>query len=472
MGNKIDCLLIAHNGVSNERRMTITEYIDTVQFTDVFNGAIAYLGTYLNKNGLTFDYINSFYNEKKELVNILQEKQINLVAITSSLCTDYKPIAEIVSFIKRINPNIKIVIGGIFIATLLVENDNSIIQFMLRKMNADFYINSFEGEQSLVSLIKAIKESRNYEDVPNLYYKKERNYSKTKIVKERNEISDNPVNWRLFSSKIEEMVPVRTAKSCPFSCAYCAYPQFEGQYKYVDVQNIEKELDMLKEIDKVKSINFIDDTFNVPADRFKELLRMMIKNKYNFKWHSHFRCQFADEEMVYLMKESGCESVFLGIESGNQEMLNRMNKRATVEQYRHGINLLNRENIVSFGLFMAGFPGETIRTAMETVKFIEETNLTFFNIDTWICSKFSPVWKRKEEFQITGDNYTWSHYTMNSKEANQLTREMCLSINNSIWATLPYSNIFQMYHAGLSLIQIKKILYGFNDYLDNKLGKI
>ena len=60
---------------------------------------------------------------------------------------------------------------------------------------------------------------------------------------------------------------------------------------------------------------------------------------------------------------------------------------------------------------------------------------------------------------------------MNSKEANQLTREMCLSINNSIWATLPYSNIFQMYHAGLSLIQIKKILYGFNDYLDNKLGK-
>ena len=50
---------------------------------------------------------------------------------------------------------------------------------------------------------------------------------------------------------------------------------------------------------------FIDDTFNVPPERFKDLLRMMINKKYVFKWHSYFRCQFADEEMVSLMKESG-----------------------------------------------------------------------------------------------------------------------------------------------------------------------
>jgi radical SAM superfamily enzyme YgiQ (UPF0313 family) len=72
---------------------------------------------------------------------------------------------------------------------------------------------------------------------------------------------------------------------------------------------------------------------------------MMIKNKYEFKWNSFFRCQFADREVVELMKESGCEGVFMGIESGSDKILENMNKASRIEKYYEGIALLKEYDI-------------------------------------------------------------------------------------------------------------------------------
>src|SRR5580692_8915848 len=76
---------------------------------------------------------------------------------------------------------------------------------------------------------------------------------------------------------------------------------------------------------------FVDDTFNVPLPRFKKLLRMMIDKAWGFEWISFFRCSNADEEAFDLMARSGCIGVFLGIESGDQTILEYMDKHAKVE---------------------------------------------------------------------------------------------------------------------------------------------
>ena len=105
-------------------------------------------------------------------------------------------------------------------------------------------------------------------------------------------------------------------------------------------QRVEKELQQIQERSNVRNLVFIDDTFNVPADRFKEILRMMIRNQFTFRWYSYLRCNIMDEELCDLMARSNCGGVFLGIESGDPDVLKIMKKVATPEQYlaRHEVS--------------------------------------------------------------------------------------------------------------------------------------
>ncbi|MFC2141146.1 PhpK family radical SAM P-methyltransferase, partial [Acidobacteriota bacterium] len=83
---------------------------------ETFSAAIAYLGTYLDRRGFTFDYINSFQEEKEELSKKLTQENILLIAIITTLYVSVFPVLEIMSFIKKYNPLVRVVIGGPFIS--------------------------------------------------------------------------------------------------------------------------------------------------------------------------------------------------------------------------------------------------------------------------------------------------------------------------------------------------------------------
>ena len=100
---------------------------------------------------------------------------------------------------------------------------------------------------------------------------------------------------------------------------------------------------------------------------------MMIANNFKYKWFSYFRCSNADDEAFDLIKESGCKALFLGIESGNQSMLDNMNKHATVQEFKEGIRKLKEREIFTYASFVVGFPGENRETVQDTIRFIEET---------------------------------------------------------------------------------------------------
>jgi p-methyltransferase len=86
---------------------------------------------------------------------------------------------------------------------------------------------------------------------------------------------------------------------------------------------------------------------------------MMIKNEFDLRWISFFRCSNADEEAIDLMRESGCVGALLGIESGDQKILKYMNKSATLERYKWGMERLHQRGIATFASLICGFPGET-----------------------------------------------------------------------------------------------------------------
>jgi radical SAM PhpK family P-methyltransferase len=288
-----------------------------------------------------------------------------------------------------------------------------------------------------------------------------------------NSLQENIPDYSLFpKEEIGEFLSIRTSTSCPFDCAYCGYSQRAGKYRYLEPVFIEKELNAIRELECVSTLTFIDDTFNVPKKRFKEILRMMIKNNYGFKWNSYYRCDQGDEETIELMKEAGCEGVFLGIESGSDVMLKRMNKTARRKDYLKAIPLLKEAGIITHANLIMGFPGETEVTVQETLNLLEETAPNFFRAQLWYADPITPIWDKREEYGIEGSAFNWSHNTMDYHTACKLIDEKFFPLECSIW--LPQYgfelwSVFYLQRRGMTLDQVKAFITSFNAIVQEKL---
>jgi anaerobic magnesium-protoporphyrin IX monomethyl ester cyclase len=444
-----------------------------IHLGEVFSPAVAYLGTYLNRRGYTFDYVNAFQENKESLVEKLSKRHIMAAALTTTLYVSVLPILEIIDFIKRYNRHIKIIIGGPFVSTQVRTQEPMVVEYLFAStIDADIYINSSQGEAALVEILHTLKNDLPLDRVNNIYYKNPQGkLQATPIKKENNQLSENMVNWDLFAPDLGELAAVRTSISCPFSCAFCGFPLHAGTYQTVEPELVENQLNQL---DKrgVKIINFTDDTFNVPRQRFKEILEIMVKNRYNFKWHSYYRCQYADPVIVQMMKDSGCEGVFLGLESGSDRVLKNMNKKTTPGEYLKGIELLKKQGIVTFGSFIIGFPGETPGTVQDTIEFINKSGLDFYRCQLWYCEPITPIWKQKHQYHLRGKSFEWSHDTMDSKIAFDLVDEIFLSLETPVFIPqyhFDFNGIWHMKLRGMEIEQIKRFLTGFNKGIKERL---
>jgi anaerobic magnesium-protoporphyrin IX monomethyl ester cyclase len=445
---------------------------------ETFSAAIAYLGTYLSRRGLTFDFVNSFTAEQEKLAEQLEQEEILTAAIITTLYVAAFPILEIVDFIRKHNERVKIIVGGPFIATQVRSLDPPELDYLFRTLGADFYVNSSQGEAALVKLVQALKQDKPPHQIENIYFREtdkgDAGYVQTPTAPEDNKLQENMVDWRMFPGRVGEFANIRTSISCPFSCSFCGFPEHAGRYQTTTVEEIEKELNLLCRNHGVKSINFIDDTFNIPVKRFKEILRMMIKNKYPFKWHSHFRAQYADREMLELMKASGCEGVFLGIESGSDRILENMNKKVTVGKYTEGIALLKEYEILTYGSFIIGFPGETLETVQDSIAFIKESGIDFFRAQLWYCDPITPIWRQREKYHIKGSQFEWEHLTMKSDQACDLIDDIFLTIDKPVWVpqyNFEFDGTFRLFNKGITPGQLKNFLNAFNRAVKDKLGQ-
>jgi radical SAM superfamily enzyme YgiQ (UPF0313 family) len=251
---------------------------------------------------------------------------------------------------------------------------------------------------------------------------------------------------------------LRTARSCPYTCAFCNYPTMAGAYVNSSVETVEQELQTLRRMGTTDVV-FIDDTFNYPLPRFKRLLRMMIDNDFGFRWVSFLRCSNVDEEALDLMQHSGCIGVLLGIESGDQRILQLMNKSAKLDRYVWGIAELKKRRIETFASLICGYPGETEESVRNTIAFIEQTQPTFFNVQLYYHDTRAPISKKAEEFGIEGAGYSWKHNTMEWRQGAAWAEYMFRTIRNSIPLSLygfSLWGISYLISRGITMEQIKE----------------
>jgi radical SAM PhpK family P-methyltransferase len=418
---------------------------------------VCYLQSFLCKRGYQVETVN-FFNHQKERFRALLADKPRAVAITTTYYVDNQPVSELVQFVREHAPETKIIAGGPHIYNLFSDYDAATLEYVYRTLGADIYIIDSQGELSLANVLAQLRDGGSLSGIANLaYFDDDGEFHLNGREVENNAMDANSTEWQYIDKElITPLAYMRTARSCPFSCAFCNYPTLAGQHVLTGLERLEEELRYLYEAG-TRYLVFVDDTFNVPLPRFKKLLQIMIANKWKFQWISFFRCSNADQEAFDLMAASGCIGVFLGIESGDQTVLNHMAKFADVNRYKWGIRQLHDRGIMTFASLICGFPGETRQTMSNTLQFVEETSPTFFNVQLYYHDTRAPIARKAEEFQIDGAGYNWRHKTMNWRTAADLSRHAFRSVKNStplslygfsIWS-LPY-----LMGKGLGLDQI------------------
>lgn len=459
--------------VLNKHAATLKIHAAELNNSDFLWPVITYLGTYLNKRGISFDYIRLFHQDREKLKASLVEQDVTTVAITTTVYVTPQPIMEIVDFVRQYDQKTTVIIGGPYLADLPKILDQEALAEHLEMLGADIYIFGAEGEETLVKVVSALKAGEDYRHLNSIGYRTETGFTVNAIVPEGNSLEDNMVDYSLFDKKdIGEFVTVRTAKSCPFACAFCGFPERAGKYKYLPVEYVERELNAIRNIGGVTTITFIDDTFNVPKGRFKEMLRMMIKNDYQFRWNSYLRSDHVDDEALELMAASGCEGVFLGVESGSTDILINMAKNSRPEHYRRVIKKCRELGIVTYASVIIGFPGEDRRTVQESIDFLNEAKPDFFRAQVWYADPITPIYKKGQDYELLGQAFQWQHRTMDSMEAAYYVEKMFLCVTGSTW--LPQNgfepwSLYYLQRKGMTLGRIRSYLEHFNDGLKQKL---
>lgn len=394
-----------------------------------------YLVSHLRQRGLQAELVNFFNHQRDWFADLLAQKPSS-VAITTTFYVDNHAIVEIVKWVRARSPDTRIIVGGPHVFDLAQDYDPATQDYLFASIGADVYIFDSQGEATLARVVEELRRGREADlsGIPNLIYADGAPgcFRRTARAPENNSLDDNAIDWSSFPADfLAPVVSMRTARSCAFSCSFCNYPTLAGKHVVSDIDSVEGELCALH-AQGVRHVCFIDDTFNVPLPRFKRLLRMMIARKLDMKWVSYFRCSNADDEAFDLMAESGCVGVFLGIESGDQEILNYMNKSAKIERYRDGIRKLKQRGIATHASLIVGFPGETRDSITRSLAFIEENEPSFYSLTLYYHDTRSPIHGRADEFGLRGGGWSWSHRSMDWREAAQWTEHGFRAITRSI----------------------------------------
>lgn len=428
------------------------------------------LTSHLRRNGFEVKLVNYIdsANEEAEFASI-KEFAPDIIALSTTFVLSQKHLGDMGERFRENVPNAFIVAGGHHVfTTLLYLNEQEREQYLLDS-GLDAFLSDSQGEAGLLKLCESFPDDIG--DVPNLIWRdKDESITHNVAMPENNDINDTLIDF----DGIEQgsVVHIRTARSCSFKCAFCSYPTIAGDLAQMTLDNVILTLQKAKKLG-AKAIFFVDDTFNVPRDRFEELLDRMIDDGLEMPWYSFLRCQYVDEDLVKKMARSGCKGVFLGIESGSNQMLKNMKKGAIIEFYRDAIGWLRDAGIVTVGSFILGFPGETSETVEDTREFIETSGLEYYFIQPFFYLHHTPIHRRADQWELTGNGLFWSHKTMNWSEAIAHTNRLFLEINNSTFVNPDYTlwEIAYLNMKGMNAREVKSYRQKINQMTKEQMIK-
>jgi len=390
-----------------------------------------FLFQYLRKNGYEPSLVQNYSLALADLPKALEKNPLAVCISSTFLYLD--DIKEIASRIKAIDSDVPVIVGGTLAKKVLGGGWNVAPQTLEWisgfKGKVDAFVIEGHGELTLLKLLECLrrgKRAHELKNIPNLLiFDDSGKIFFTHREEEQVLLDDTAIAWSEIPREyLRNTLSVVTSQGCQYRCRFCTYHRLYPKVRYKSVEALRDELRQIQGLGFVRHVRFADDNFTANRKRLISVLDMMREEGFDFKWSAFARASSLSSEVVPRMRESGCEFLNMGIESGSRVILKNMDKRLNPDQAFNAIRLLCEHGIQTLGGVIIGYPGETRETFQETVDLINKSGMNYYHPYLFYYSKDMLVHEDRKKFEIDGVGWVWRHKTMDSVEASRLMTEM------------------------------------------------
>ncbi len=190
------------------------------------------------------------------------------------------------------------------------------------------------------------------------------------------------------------MAPILTSRGCPYTCTFCDKSVHGINFRPRSAESVINEIKWLRKKYGVHQLDILDDNFTFDKERAHKILDGIIDiGRFKINCQNGIRADKIDNELVIKMKKAGVFRVGIGIESGNSEILKRLNKHLDLDDVSNAIQMFRKQRITTQGYFIIGLPFESIDDIQDTINYAIKVNPTFANFANYFPIMGTPIYK-------------------------------------------------------------------------------
>jgi anaerobic magnesium-protoporphyrin IX monomethyl ester cyclase len=270
-----------------------------------------------------------------------------------------------------------------------------------------------EGEQTMLDLVRTVEEGIGLECVSGIALKQNGQVRLTpprgfiedldEIPFPAREMFDNEAYKKYYLKSFGySTTSVMTSRGCPFQCDFCSRPVFGNGFRSRSAENVADEVEQIQKLG-YQRVWFADDCFTLNRKRLLDICQELTNRHIGVGWECLSRVDTVNWEVAKKMKRAGCVRVFFGIESGNDSILRLMKKQATTKQAKDAVYVFKRAGVQVGAFFILGYPGETDKTILDSVRFGSSLPLDYLSFTLPYPIPGTPLFERLKDKMVSDD---------------------------------------------------------------------
>ncbi len=355
---------------------------------------LLYIAAVLDKAGYKTEILDAFISDSsfrkignaievgmpyEKIKEEIQKRNPFIVGIANPFTSQVEHAIKVANIVKEVDTRILTVVGGPHVSVVPIE-------FLESAKNVDITVIG-EGEYTMLDIIKFFEGNKKINDIEGIAYRvngkivlnsprpfnenlDELPYPAYHLIDMEQYLNPKTIEYRSFQKRALSMI---TSRGCPFNCSFCSVHLHMGKtFRAHSVNYVVDHIEHLVNKYHVKTIYFEDDNLTFDIQRFVAICDRIIEKNIKFRWETPngVRADYLTMDLLKKMKKTGCQSVFVGIESGNQNVLdNIIGKSLQLENVINFAKMSKKIGLKTGAFYIIGFPGETKETMMDTVKF-------------------------------------------------------------------------------------------------------